>query len=294
MTEVDRTSYIGGPTMAAIAGVSPWQTPLAAWQQLTHRAPPTDMSDIMRAGLLLEAPTLKWAGEELGYPVKRGRFVKARRMPLGGHIDGEKADLTEIHEAKTARSKRGWGEPGTDQVPPHVATQALHYLGLVPTARVCWVPVLFSGLDFQLYRVERNDQLIDQLREYALRWWRDHVVADVPPEPSDGADVLALFPRDTGRVAIADDATLEAHRELVALRARMKEDDERRDQLESRIKLAMGDAATLAAGEETLATWKTTQSKRFDGAAFKAAQPELYAQYVTPSESRRFLVKDVG
>lgn len=292
--EVDRNSYIGGPTLAAILGVSPWETPLGAWQRLTGRAEPIVMNDAMRAGQVLERAVLDYAGEQLGYRVKPGRFVLQKRQRLGGHLDGEKADRTEIHEAKTTRSRKGWGEPGTDEIPSHVATQCLHYLGLVPTAQVCWVPVLFSGLEFALYRVERNDELIGQLREMATRWWRDYVIADQPPPPINGHDVALLYPRDSGAVVIADDVTTAAHRELLELRARMKADEERREELESRLKLALGEAATLTIGGDIAATWRTSSSNRFDAQAFKAAQPETYEQFIKPATSRRLLIKEIA
>lgn len=293
MTEVDRTSYIGGPTLAAILGVNPYQTPLAAWRMLTKRDPPIEQNAMMRAGLLLEAPILQWCGEELGYEVQPGPFVRDPAAPLGGHLDGIKADHSEIVEAKTARSRRDWGEAGTDEVPLPYAVQALHYLGLVPSASVCHIPVLFSGLDFQLYRVERNDELIAELRERAIKWWRDHIEADLPPPPVNGTDAAILYPRDSGSVVVADDATAAAYIELRTLRQRIRADEARRDELESRLKLALGDASALTIGGETAATWKTSSSSRFDAAAFKAAQPDLYREFTRPAESRRFLLKEI-
>lgn len=292
--EIDRRLYLGGPDTAAILGVSPWETPLSVWLRKTGRADPVEMNEAMRAGQVLECAVLNFAGEELGYPVKPGPFIHQKRTHLGGHLDGIKADKTELIEAKTSRVRNGWGEPGTDEVPAHVATQALHYLGLVPTAGVCWVPVLFSGLEFALYRVERNDELIGQIREMATRWWRDYVIADQPPPPINGADVALLYPRDSGAAVIADDVTVATHRELLDLRVRMKADEARRDELESRIKLALGEAATLTIGGDVAATWKTSSSNRFDAQALKAAQPEVYQQFVRPSTNRRLLVKEIS
>lgn len=293
MSEVDRTSYIGGPTAAAIAGVSPWQTPVQAWQILTRRQPGPDLTAIMRGGQLLEPSVLTYASEELGFPVLPGPYVRDPSEPLGGHLDGIKEDRSAIIEAKTGRGRNGWGEPGTDQVPAHVAAQVLHYMGLVPEARVAYVPVLFSGLEFAMYQVPRDDATIAALRELCLRWWRDYILTDTPPPPTSGADAALLFPRDTGAVAIADDATAEALDELRAVRHQIKVAEEIRDTLEGRIKLAMADASVLTVNGDVAATWKVAVSNRFDSSALKLAQPELYKQFTRPQESRRFLIKGV-
>jgi len=287
----DRSSYIGGPTMAAILNVNPYQTQLAAWLQFTGRAPPVDLTEIMRSGQRLEPAVLAYAAEELQMAVRPGPFVRDTRLPLGGHLDGV-TESGDVVEAKTARVRSAWGELGSSDVPPAYAAQALHYLGLVPAARVCWMPVLFSGLEFAMFKVERDDQLIEQMRNIAWRWWQDFVLTDTPPPPSTGADAALLFPRDAGRVVIADDATVEAVAKLRTVRGLQRDLNMQEEELESRVKLAMGDAAVLSVNGETAATWKSAKpSMRFDSGAFKTAQPDVYAQFCREQSSRRFLLK---
>ena len=203
--------------MAAILNVNPYQTQLAAWLQFTGRAPPVDLTEIMRSGQRLEPAVLAYAAEELQMAVRPGPFVRDTRLPLGGHLDGV-TESGDVVEAKTARVRSAWGELGSSDVPPAYAAQALHYLGLVPAARVCWMPVLFSGLEFAMFKVERDDQLIEQMRNIAWRWWQDFVLTDTPPPPSTGADASLLFPRDAGKIVIADDATVEAVAKLRTVR----------------------------------------------------------------------------
>jgi putative phage-type endonuclease len=290
----DRRSYVGGPGAAAILGVSPWQTPVALWLQLTGRAPLLEVNDAMRSGQRLERAVLDYAGDELGAPILPGPFVRDPTLPLGGHLDGQVQydGRLAVVEAKTVRSKAAWGEPGTADVPAHVAAQCLHYMGLTE-ARVAWIPVLFSGLEFAMYRVDRDDTLVETMRELCARWWRDYVVTDTPPPPTTGTDASLLFPRDTGRVVIASDPVAADVATLRDVRYSLGSLEAQRDELESRIKLAMGDGATLTINGEIACTWKGTKpSLRFDSGAFKAAQPETYSQFCRPVESRRFLLKD--
>jgi predicted phage-related endonuclease len=259
---------------------------------LTKRQPPIETNDAMRSGQRLERAVLDYAAEELHTAVLPGPFVRDLQLPLAGHLDGVTADTGDLVEAKTSRTRAAWGEPGTGEIPPHIACQALHYLGLVPAARVCWIPVLFSGLEFSMFRVERDDALIEQMRNLCWRWWQDYIVTDTPPAPTTGEDALALFPRDTGRVVIADDAVAAAVVKLRDVRQMEKALEEEREALESRIKLAMGDAATLTVAGDIACTWRTTKpALRFDSAAFKLAEPEQYRAYCREQSSRRFLLK---
>ena len=59
--------------------------------------------------------------------------------------------------------------------------------------------------------------------------------------------------------------------------------------LKDEIKQYMQDAGTdtlISTGHK--ATWKTVKSNRFDSAGLKKDAPELYAAYVTTTETKRF------
>jgi putative phage-type endonuclease len=288
----DRNTYIGGPGAAAVLGINPYLSGVGLWMQLTGRAPPVEVTPQMRSGMRLERAVLDYAQEELGTQVLPGPFVRDAKLPLGGHLDGV-TDTGEVVEAKTARSRNGWGEPGSADVPAVYAAQVLHYLGLTG-AKVGHLAVLFSGLEFAMYRIERDDKLIEQMKNLCWRWWRDYVETDNPPPPTTGNDASVLFPRDAGRVVVADDATASAVAKLREVRRLLSDLETERDDCEARIKLAMRDAATLTVAGEVAVTWKTAKpSLRFDSGAFKLVEPDLYTKFCRPIESRRFLVKEM-
>jgi putative phage-type endonuclease len=279
--------------MGAILGVNPYMTPVALWLQLTGRAPPTEVNAAMRSGQRLERAVLDYAGEELGVPIKPGPFLLDLGAHIGGHLDGIPQALDDqIVEAKTVRNRKAWGEPGTGEVPPHVAAQCLHYLGLA-NAQVCWVPVLFSGLEFAMFRVERDTAVIEQMREIAAKWWTAHIEADSPPAPTTGEDATRLFPQSShGKAVIASDAVAAAVERLRAVRLGIAQGEEEKDALEGQIKVALGDADSLLIDGETACTWRTTKpAMRFDSAAFKLAEPDQYRAYCREQSSRRFLLK---
>lgn len=288
---VDRRTYLGGPAAASVVGVNPYRTAVNLWQFLTGRQQQDDPSEAMQAGLLLEGAVLDYAERQLG-KLERGVFLRDRELPyLAGHLDALTAE-GDVVEAKTSRSRDGWGEPGSNQIPFAYHVQALHYMGL-SGARQCWVPVLFGGLTFAMYLVPRDDDLIRQLRAACVVWWTKYIETDCPPPPETAEDIALLFPRSTERGVQAGDATYEAYRHLLDVRERQKVLDAEREALEGTLKAAMLDAGALLRGDQTLATWRTTTSKRFDTTAFKAAHADLYAEFSQPVESRRFLLKDM-
>ena len=60
--------------------------------------------------------------------------------------------------------------------------------------------------------------------------------------------------------------------------------------LKDKIKTVMGDSELLIAGPYKV-TWKTVTSSRLDTSALKKALPDVAAQYMKTSTTRRFEVK---
>lgn len=62
--------------------------------------------------------------------------------------------------------------------------------------------------------------------------------------------------------------------------------------MRARIEDALGDQDTGTLDGQIVVTWKPVKSNRFDQAAFKKAHPDLAAEFMTVTESRRFTVVD--
>lgn len=77
--------------------------------------------------------------------------------------------------------------------------------------------------------------------------------------------------------------------ELKELKAMQEELAAEINAIEDEIKSAMGDQEQIIAGGYKI-TWKTVTSSRFDATAFKKAMPDLAAQYIKTTTTRRFTV----
>ncbi len=94
---------------------------------------------------------------------------------------------------------------------------------------------------------------------------------------------------------MADADALRAVHELRALRAQREQLDAAEAALKARLMGALGEADTLVdASGHALATWRAVKpARRFDAAAFEAAHPALYREFLRTGESgRQFRLKD--
>lgn len=294
-TQVDqRRNGLGGSDAAAAAGVSRWKTPLDVYLEKRGEARPFEGNEYTRWGEALE-PAIRQA-----YSDATGRIVRLPEDTLRHaaipfllcHPDGV-TDDGRLFEAKNTRSDRGWGEPGTDQVPIEYLVQVQHNM-LVMGLRVADVAVLVAGSDFRIYEVPADRELQDMLIERESDLWM-RIEKGMPPRPVNAADVHALYARATNGLQVqADDEMLDRCRDLIALRREREENETRIEAHEVAIKAFMKDADTLVHGRDVLATWRESKpAARLDTAAIRSAHPDICEQFTKYGEPvRRFLLKE--
>lgn len=293
-----RKSGIGGSDVAGVLGVSQWKTPLDVYRDKTGEAEEQEESEAMRWGALLEGLVAEEFARRQNVKVqRRNQLYRDSEYPfLIANIDRHIVGSKDILECKTTSgwNRNQWGEEGTDQVPFPYLCQVQHYMMVLDRQRA-WIAVLIDGRDFRIYCVDRNEKLIGIIRDRCRKFWNEHVLAGVPPEPTTKQDIETLYKAGghEGIVTAAPDVEEEA-RSLAGLKQQKKELDKEIEAHENEIKKAIGEAAELvrASDGKTIATWKSTTSKRFDGKAFEADYPDLYEQYKKENTSRRFLVKE--
>jgi putative phage-type endonuclease len=159
-----RQQGIGGSEIAAVLGLSPWESRFSLWHRKQGMLAPVEVNDAMYWGNRLE-PVIRdefdmRRGEE--YLVRPGAtFCHPDRPWQIANPDGlvKRAvrpsvfALDSLYEGKTAYKDDGWGEPGTDEIPVHYRTQCLWYLDVFGL-QTCHVAVLIAGSDYREYRVE--------------------------------------------------------------------------------------------------------------------------------------------
>ena len=188
-----RQHSLGGSDIACLLGHSP-MSQYDLWLQKKHGISTFDGNDATEFGHVVEGGIADWAAGQLEVKIRKNVFRAHRTLPFHANLDAVVVGADEAIEVKSSSFKveELWGEPNTDEVPNQVVCQAqwqalLAELDLVHVAAALMPN--FGGQKLRLFRVGRNEELIEALSRIALEWWERFVVGDEVPTdlPSDEA-----------------------------------------------------------------------------------------------------------
>jgi putative phage-type endonuclease len=293
-----RRKGIGGSDVAAIAGLSKYKSPVAVYLEKTGQLQPEEAGEAAYWGNQLEDLVAKEFGQRTGLKVKRRNAIlqHPEHTFMLANVDRLIVGLDVGLECKTASAymKELWeGE----EVPMQYLLQCQHYMAV--TGYQAWyIAVLIGGNTFVHKRIERDDELIEQLIAIEKDFWENHVLAGIPPvlDGSEASEELLKKMHPMAEEGTETELPLEADELLEQLDVAKKEAkaaSERVSEIENRLKAMLGDhEAGLARHYQV--TWKNVTSRRIDSKALKAEHPDIYEKFAKQSISRRFSVKRLG
>lgn len=298
-----RKAGIGASEAAAAVGLSPWQSQLELWMLKTGRmADQPEDNDQARApmywGNVLEPVVAKHYQQLTGRKVRRvNAILQHPEEPwmlanLDYRVVG--SDEVQILECKTV------GQYGVKQwqngVPEYIQCQVQHQLA-VTGQQAADVAALICGQEFRVYRIERDDALIEQLMELERQFWTQ-VQLDSPPsaDASESArNALALlYPNDTGECLDWSGKPAHNHtfQQLLDVREQMEQLKARESGLKNQLQEALGDASEAVLASGRISFKRTKDQTVLNSKALLKDMPELLERYPTIRKgSRRFLVK---
>jgi predicted phage-related endonuclease len=323
----DRRTYIGGSDIAALLGLDPYgKTPLTVYLAKIGEAQgimDPEKKRFLERRKRWEPVVVQMLREEFDGEIVsvNERYVDQDHDFLAAEIDFEWRDTdgsVQNGEIKTVspfafNERGGWGEAGTDQVPIHYFAQNQWGLG-IKRRRTCIVAAM-AGLDTMVfYRVDRDDQAIADMRDVAVAFWRDHVLAKLPPAPLTMGDCLTLFKKHRGRPVDLDEEHAEAVANLRAVRSNI--DALKGDQAELELKVAkyvcaawsvplelreksdgsavptihedIKDNAALIHDGRVLCTWAAGKGAHLDQKRLGLDHPEIKREYMVSHHYRNF------
>lgn len=292
-----RKMGITGTDAGAICGLNPYVSAFQVYQDKTTDTIEERDNESMRQGRDLEEYVARRFTEKTGLRVRRANaiFQNEEHPVMLADFDrmivGQKAGL----ECKTVSpySADKWSD---GQIPLHYQMQVQHYLAV--SGFECWyIAAVVFGRDFIIHKIERDEELIQNLITIEERFWKEHVMAHVMPDP-DGTKSCSeqiakmYFKADKEKIVQLHgyNGILNRREELVELIEKLETEKTAIDQ---KIKLEMQDASKALA-EEYQVTWSSYSSSRLDSKRLKAEKPEIYEAYVNKSSSRRFTVNRVA
>lgn len=289
-----RKRGIGGSDAGAVCGLNPYVSAMQVFTDKTTEEISEYDNEAMRQGRDMEDYVARRFMEASGKKVRRANVMfQDERYPfMLADVDrlvvGENAGL----ECKTVNlySADSWKD---GQVPAHYRIQCYHYMAVL-NLDCFYIAALILGKQFIYRKIERDEAVIQNLREIEKNFWESYVLAGAAPPP-DGSEaagewIKEQFPFAKNGTCIplyGFDEKLRRREEVTLL---LNELENEKSRIEQEVKVYLGEAEA-AENEHYRVSWKNTESSKLDAQKLKEDHPDIYKKYCRSSVYRRFLVK---
>lgn len=283
-----RRAGIGASEIAAVMGISPWESPFSLFWRKTMGWQ-TDDNANMSAGRRLEPVIADWWADQ--YPdhhVDPAGLWRSNDRPWQLSTPDRITDYAghkELLECKAAGSWDGWGEPGTNEIPVYYRAQGIWQMDTLGVSRMRFA--VLCGLEFREY-ILRYDPADARIMRAAGQRFMDRLTSGEAPD-LDGHDAtVATLKRLHPSVQDVDVQVpvelAEAYRRARALRTRA---DAAVAGFEARIRAQLLDGRRAMCGRRLVASRSVFDTDRVDGQRLRAEFPELAAAYTKTSTTDR-------
>lgn len=292
-----RKKGIGGSDAAVVCELNKWKSSMELWLEKTGQVEPQEAGEAAYWGTVMEPIIREEFARRTGLIVEPVKAILQHPdySFMLANLDGVVDDPVHgrgVFEAKTANafSAREWEE----SVPELYEVQTQHYLGVTGLS-FAYAAVLVGGNTFKYFHIPRNDEVINLLIQLEHNFWKNHVLANVPPEidgSSASSELLKrLYPSGKANSCIElPESALELIEAFELARVYEAKALQRKELASNKLKELLGENEMGVINGRSVA-WKTINSERFNSKGFKKDHPDLFKQYAEASSYRRFAVK---
>ena len=196
-------------------------------------------------------------------------------------VVGEKAFL----ECKVTNSfnKKEWSKT----VPIHYQIQMNHYMA-VTGASHCYVAALIGNEELVIHKLEKDEEMIDEIMKLEEMFWNNCVLGDDFPMPDGSSDysktldILYKNSKQEELILFEAESILERYNEVVKL---YKDFEKEKKAIEQYLKLQMQNYEIAYVGDRKI-TWKKQERNTIDTTRLKKEHPEIVAGYMKTTTSR--------
>ena len=275
---LERKLGIGGSDIAPIMGLSPWSTPLDVYRDKMNPAVIyEEESEDLKRGARVEKYILQEYCEVNNCSLETNLppVIDPKYPFMRGNVDAKVLGENVIVEAKSTKCPIAKWEEG---IPEYYRTQVAYYAMLTNAERVD-VPVLFSNWQYACFTYWRDLEYEARIRQAVIDFWNNHIVAGIPPAPSNPAELQEVYPKlESAKTIKADSGIREKISIWQEAAIKRRELEKQEEKLKIEIQNFMGEAGILDAGFCKVALKERTMS-RLDTGALKQEMPELYKEY---------------
>lgn len=292
-----RNKGIGGSDASVICGINKYKSVIELWMEKTGQIEPKESGEAAYWGNILE-------------PIVREEFTKRTGIEVGieksilqhpeypfmlANLDGVIIDPIKkcglIFEAKTASiyNAHEWEL----DIPEHYQLQVQHYMAVTGFIGA-YVAVLIAGNHYKYYYIERDEEIIKLLIRLEKIFW--NCVEKKKPPKLDGSKVCSdllnrLYPIGTSKQVISlQDEALTLIQQYEEAKAAEEEAVLKKDEATNKLKNMLGENE-LATVNGRIVSWTNILSERLNTKDLKDEKPDIYSQYVSKSNYRRFGIK---
>jgi len=290
-----RNTGIGGSDVSVICGLNKYKSVVELWMEKSNNIEASEAGEAAYWGSCMEPLIRNEFTKRTGLDVEiqESIFQHPEHDFMLANLDGiihhpEHGDC--VFEAKTSSVYRvaEW----EDKIPDEYMLQIQHYMA-VTGLDTAFVAVLIGGNEFRYYCIERDEELINMLITLETEFWENVVNHEMPAV--DGSDacaktLLGMFPTSNETQTVLPDEASDLITQYETASASEKAAGELKDEASNKLKQMLGDFETGVSASR-IVSWKSVITERLDSKRFKAEKPELYAEFVNTTSSRRFSIK---
>ena len=317
-----RRKGIGGSDVAALLGISPWRTARDLYFDKLNIVAVEDNEDYwvaLEMGHLLESLVAKIFQHRTGYKVYQ--IKKMFQHPQYSWMLADVDYFVELPDGSTAileikttnyNARDNWWLNGEETVPVYYEAQGRHYMAVMNVDR-CFFCCLYGNNEEEtiIREIRRDESYEEEMIFLEQYFWENHVLTRTPPPYTEDGDlVLESVRRHTGSAdqdapVVTLDLSLTAklmrylqlQEQKKLTEAGSKEIEADMKRLKAALVAEMGKSCKAVCqqdGVNYIVTYNPVRKPGIDKdnlMRLKLDHPDIYEQYVTVSESRRFSVK---
>lgn len=294
----ERRLGIGGSDVPALFGVDKWRTIQEVWLRKLNAMDEEESGEAAQWGHRLEGVVAQVFEERTGLKTMAPTdTLESAEYPwMRASIDRYVLDEHDVPfavlEIKTRSSfvYKEWEEGP----PPDVVLQLMHYL-IVTGYRTGYIAGLVGGQALKIHEVEYDEELAQRIVEAERAFW-ELVIAEEPPDGPLGSlnglidEVTAHGVEEKKRQKLDNEIASDL-RAYLLLRQVVEDGLKQMQEIEARVKLAMGNAGRGIVGNKVVATYLPKKVRELDAKRLQAERPLVAKQFTTTRLERELIIK---
>ncbi len=280
---------IGGSSIAALLGVSEYETPAQAIARLKGERVTPD-NDAMLRGRIAEQFLMDYCQEKFGF-----NYIEKQKVVTIGvaHATADAFGFNDNGELVLFEFKSSSYIKDIDQIPIQYQLQCIWYCGLFNIEK-CELLIGDGYFNVRRFAVLRDDELFNSIDDKIGEIYQRHIIGNEPVPLSD-KEILNEFSNlkeTVPNIVTAETITTQDVQRYLELKEQAKSIENQIKEIEDKIKLEIKDNDGVQVGN-TIFTWTPQTRESLDTKKLKSELPDVFEKYCKTSTYRVLRMKNL-